>query len=178
MNLAAAAAGILGLEAWGGLARKAGLTGGLESQCPRLLVERGVQDAETGLRAMERLRERLKRVDSPTGFFLAQLDQPGGPDETGGSKARRERAEGKRRELAGAIDGWSPGHRAGIERATRQLLERDLGEDVARELMPMGQFARPIRTWDAMLDFICVRYDQLLEIGQRLASPQLVEVYA
>lgn len=160
-NAAAAAAGVMDLEAWTRIGRRAGLEIDLAGQCAHTLIELGVEDAEVGMRALERLSERLSRIDHPPAFVRKLVAQDGGPE---ASKAaiRRERGAAQRRDrLLDAMSTWPRESHEVVRRKLRAHLEHELGEDVARQLMPCEQYARPLSSWTAMLDYIAVHWDAI-----------------
>ena len=152
---------MIDFEGWVRIGTRAGLVPGMAGQCAHALIELGIQDAHTGRRALERLAERLSRLKNPTGFFRTMLTQDGGPDPSIASFKRDRTTTARRAKLLDAMDGWPPDALGIVAAKTRALLERELGEDIARELIPAGQFAHPIRGWAEMLDFIAARYDDI-----------------
>lgn len=160
-NLAAAAAGVMDHEAWVRVGRRAGLDVDLAAQCARTIASLGVEDARTGMMALERLGERLGKIDNPTGFLRTLLEQQGGPDPSKAS-SKRERLTGHNREkLLASLNSWTPEQLSGLRERTRAYLDSKLSDKIARQLMPCGQYARPLTSWPEMLDLIAARFQDI-----------------
>lgn len=169
-NAAAAAAGVMDLGAWTRLGRKAGLDLDLAEQCGHTLIELGVEEAEIGRRALERLAERLGKIDNPIGFLRRLIGQDGGPEASKASVKRERLARQRREKLIEAMDTkWTPDGYTAVRLQLTAYLEHMLGEEVTRQLMPCEQYAKPIRRWEAMLDLIATQWEQIRQTPIREA---------
>lgn len=170
LNLAAGGGaggvGVMDQEAWERLARHAGI--GVARQRERfasILVARGVQDAEIGLAALEKIKQRLsdKHVKSPEGLFTSFLDPS--KDLTGECDRTRERRrieDQERRAVAIKIrEQWGEPTQRQVSRRIRAMLNTSIGEVRAQAVFKAWHTHESIRDWDAMLAFVTTHYSKL-----------------
>lgn len=157
-NAAAAAAGVLTIESWEIIGRKAGLDRDLAGQCADAIVRCRVTDAEAGLVALERLSEAMTRQDvkTPIGLLKTMLASGSEPEPAKKTIARRRRTATQRADFLKAASGWPPGWGDQVYR-----LARDALPEGARPATPSD----PPEAWgdlpDAMLDFIAANYSEI-----------------
>lgn len=158
-NAAAAGAGVMDLESWEKIGKRAGLERDLAGQCAETLLRSGVRDAETGLVALERLAEAVKggTVKSPVGLLKSILGDGEIPEPAQKTVSRRRSVETRRKTLLDAAGRWKhPDWWPDVYRRARDTLPEG-----ARLAVPDDPPERLADLPVAMLDFIAGNYDAI-----------------
>lgn len=148
---------------WEILGKKAKLPSDYRLSCASILATKGVQDAELGLAAMEKLADRLgsKTLNNPMGLFSTIVD---GKEQTGPCAAtikRHRERDDARRQLAKNIElNWSDELKRHVYHRVRTMLADLLGEEEA-SIMAAWRARDTLLDWDAMLDFIAANWKQI-----------------
>lgn len=163
-NAAAAGVGVMTGEAWETLGKRAGLERDTASIAAHTLVELGIADAERGLRAMEKLAERLKspnQVKNPTGLLRTIAARPGEPEPTTESVKRERIATQKRDRTREMLHSYEPETLERIAQKTRIVVERRTSPEAA-ELVPDGRYLA--NAPDALIDFMNAHRDEIVAV--------------
>jgi len=163
-NLAAAAAAVPDFDVWVQMGKRAGLDRDAAERCADALVQADVQDGPFGRRLLERASERGSSIKD-LGAWSSRFIRDGAQDRTGKDRGR----ENARRKMVEGVDGFTADQADHVRRYMRELLESELGEGIASELMPLGQYATPVRAWDDMLDLMVSRWSDIAQtVAERL----------
>lgn len=164
-NAAAVGVGVMTGEAWETLGKRAGLERDTASIAAHTLVELGIADAERGLRAMEKLAERLKspnQVKNPTGLLRTIAARPGEPEPTTESVKRDRIASQKRERTREMLHSYEPETLERIARKTRIVVERRTSPEAA-EIVPDGRYLA--NAPDAVVDFMHAHRDEIVAVS-------------
>jgi hypothetical protein len=157
--------GEMSLGGWIKIARSAKHSVAMSDRLAAILVARGVQDAEFGLAALEKIKDRIAKnqAKSPEGLFTKFLDPANdltGPcDQT---RDRRRAAEQERRAVSIKIrEQWGDAMQRQVASRIRAMLTETLGPEATEAVFASWHARAGLGDWDAMLGFIAANYSAL-----------------
>jgi hypothetical protein len=155
--------GVLDEEAWVRLARFAGIgVASLREELASILTARDVVDAEVGVAAMEKLKDRMDagQVKNPKALFTSFLDPD--RDKTGPCKRTRDRRKDEedcqRASRLKIEHQWSEAIMRRVYTRIRVFLLEHIGERRTNEVLAVWHSRDNVRDWDAMIALISANY--------------------